>query len=57
MCTPIGAEVFGIAAIETNCIPRKTNPSKIKVSFASLRTLWHPFHWYFGVLNKALLAL
>jgi hypothetical protein len=57
MCTPIGAEVLGTAAIETNCIPRKTNPNKIKVSFASRRMIWRPFHWYFGVLNEALLAL
>jgi hypothetical protein len=42
---------LGIAAIETNCIPRKINPIKIKVSLASLRTIRRPFHWYFGVLS------
>jgi len=50
ICPPIGAEVLGIAAIEENCIPRKINPSKIKVSFASRRTNWGPFHWYFEFL-------
>src|SRR5215831_3458200 len=39
LCTPVGAEVLGVAAVETNCIPRKTKLSKIKVSFASRRTI------------------
>jgi len=35
MCTPLGAEVLGVA-VETNCIAIKTKLSRMRVSFASL---------------------
>src|SRR5512146_1353916 len=35
MCAPESAEILGVVAVETNCIPRKIKPSKIEVSFSS----------------------
>src|SRR5215472_16681772 len=37
MWAPVVAEVFGIVAVGTNCIPRRTKANKMEVSFASSR--------------------
>src|SRR5215469_7884330 len=37
MGAPVVAEVLGVVAVGTNCIPRKAKANEIEVSFASLR--------------------
>jgi hypothetical protein len=41
MRTPEVAEALGVMGIENNCIPRKTTPNEIEVTFASLRIKFH----------------
>jgi hypothetical protein len=44
MWVPVVAEVLGVAAVGTNCIPRKIKANKIEVSFASLRMILSLLH-------------
>jgi hypothetical protein len=44
MWAAVVAEVLDLAAVGTNCIPRKTRANKIDVSFASLRKILFLLH-------------
>jgi len=44
MWAAVVAEVLDLAAVGTNCIPRKTKADKIEVSFASLRKILFLLH-------------
>jgi hypothetical protein len=44
MWTPVATDALGVAGVETNCIPRKTRPSKIEVSFASRCMIFSLLH-------------